>query len=218
VLPSADLDLAVRTAVKARVINNGQSCIAAKRFIVHERVADEFERRFVELMEALVVGDPMDPATEVGPLATEAQAETIAAQVRQTVEHGGRLLTGGRRLDRPGWYYAPTALAGISPDSPAYRDEVFGPVAMLFRVGSLDDAIALANDVPFGLGASAWTRDEGEQARLVEEIEAGMVFVNAMVASDPRLPFGGVKQSGYGRELGPFGMREFLNIKAVWVG
>jgi succinate-semialdehyde dehydrogenase/glutarate-semialdehyde dehydrogenase len=218
VLPSADLDLAVRTAVKARVINNGQSCIAAKRFIVHERVADEFERRFVELMEALVVGDPMDPATEVGPLATEAQAETIATQVRQTVEHGGRLLTGGRRLDRPGWYYAPTALAGISPDSPAYRDEVFGPVAMLFRVGSLDEAIALANDVPFGLGASAWTRDQGEQARLVEEIEAGMVFVNAMVASDPRLPFGGVKQSGYGRELGPFGMREFLNIKAVWVG
>ena len=160
----------------------------------------------------------MDPATEVGPLATEAQAETIATQVRQTVEHGGRLLTGGRRLDRPGWYYAPTALAGISPDSPAYRDEVFGPVAMLFRVGSLDEAIAIANDVPFGLGASAWTRDAGEQARLVEEIEAGMVFLNAMVASDPRLPFGGVKQSGYGRELGPFGMREFLNIKAVWVG
>ena len=218
VLPSADLDLAVRTAVKARVLNNGQSCIAAKRFIVHEQVAEEFERRFVAGMESLVVGDPMDPATEVGPLATEAQAETIARQVRDTVAAGGRLLTGGRRLDRPGWYYAPTAIADVAPDSPAYRDEVFGPVAMLFRAGSVEEAIAVANDVPFGLGASVWTRDAAEQARLVDEIEAGMVFVNAMVASDPRLPFGGVKQSGYGRELGPFGMREFLNIKAVWVG
>ena len=218
VLPSADLDLAVRTAVRARVINNGQSCIAAKRFIVHERIADEFERRFVAGMEALVVGDPMDPATDVGPLATEAQARTIDEQVRGTVEAGGRLLTGGRRLDRPGWYYAPTAISGVTPDSPAYRDEVFGPVAMLFRVGDLDEAIAVANDVPFGLGASAWTTEAREQDRLVDEIEAGMVFINAMVASDPRIPFGGVKQSGYGRELGPFGMREFLNIKAVWVG
>jgi succinate-semialdehyde dehydrogenase/glutarate-semialdehyde dehydrogenase len=218
VLPSADLDVAVKTAVRARVINNGQSCIAAKRFIVHQAVADEFERRYVAGMEALVVGDPMDPATDVGPLATEAQVQTIEAQVRQTVEAGGRLLTGGRRLDRPGWYYAPTALAGITPDSPAYHDEVFGPVALLFRAASLDDAIRLANDSPFGLGASAWTRDDRERDRLVDELEAGMVFINAMVASDPRLPFGGVKQSGYGRELGPFGMREFLNIKAVWVG
>lgn len=218
VLPSADLDAAVRTAVKARVINNGQSCIAAKRFIVHQRIADEFERRFVAGMEALAVGDPMDPATEVGPLATEAQVKTIEEQVRQTVAAGARLLTGGRRLDRPGWYYAPTALAGITRDSPGYRDEVFGPVALLFRVRDLDEAVALANDVPFGLGASAWTRDEEEQRRLVDEIEAGMVFINAMVASDPRLPFGGVKASGYGRELGPFGLREFLNIKTVWVG
>jgi succinate-semialdehyde dehydrogenase/glutarate-semialdehyde dehydrogenase len=218
VLPSADLDVAVKTAVRARVINNGQSCIAAKRFIVHQAVADEFERRYVAGMEALVVGDPMDPATDVGPLATEAQVQTIEAQVRQTVEAGGRLLTGGRRLDRPGWYYAPTALAGITPDSPAYHDEVFGPVALLFSAASLDDAIRLANDSPFGLGASAWTRDDRERDRLVDELEAGMVFINAMVASDPRLPFGGVKQSGYGRELGPFGMREFLNIKAVWVG
>jgi succinate-semialdehyde dehydrogenase/glutarate-semialdehyde dehydrogenase len=218
VLPSADLDVAVKTAVRARVINNGQSCIAAKRFIVHQAVADEFERRYVAGMEALVVGDPMDPATDVGPLATEAQVQTIEAQVRQTVEAGGRLLTGGRRLDRPGWYYAPTALAGITPDSPAYHDEVFGPVALLFSAASLDDAIRLANDSPFGLGASAWTRDDRERDRLVDELEVGMVFINAMVASDPRLPFGGVKQSGYGRELGPFGMREFLNIKAVWVG
>ena len=218
VLPSADLDAAVKTAVKARVINNGQSCIAAKRFIVHEAIADEFERRYVAGMEALVVGDPLDPATDVGPLATEAQVETIAAQVSQTLAAGGRLLTGGRRLDRQGWYYAPTALAGITPDSPAYHDEVFGPVAMLFRVAGLDDAIRLANDSPFGLGASAWTRDARERERLVDELEAGMVFINAMVASDPRLPFGGVKQSGYGRELGPFGLREFVNIKAVWVG
>jgi succinate-semialdehyde dehydrogenase/glutarate-semialdehyde dehydrogenase len=218
VLPSADLDLAVKTAVKARVINNGQSCIAAKRFIVHQAVADEFERRYVAGMEALVVGDPMDPATDVGPLATEAQVQTIEAQVRQTVEAGARLLTGGCRLDRTGWYYAPTALAGITPESPAYHDEVFGPVALLFRASSLDDAIRLANDSPFGLGASAWTRDDRERDRLVDELEAGMVFINAMVASDPRLPFGGVKQSGYGRELGPFGIREFLNIKAVWVG
>ena len=218
VLPSADLDLAVRTGVKARVINNGQSCIAAKRFIVHQAVADEFERRFVAGMEALVVGDPMDPGVDVGPLATEAQVNTIEAQVRRTVEAGARLLTGGRRLDRPGYYYAPTALTGVTPDSPAYHDEVFGPVAMLFRVPDLDEAIRLANDIPFGLGASAWTRDDRERARLVDELEAGLVFINAMVASDPRLPFGGVKQSGYGRELGPFGMREFLNIKTVWLG
>jgi succinate-semialdehyde dehydrogenase/glutarate-semialdehyde dehydrogenase len=218
VMPSADVDLAVKTAVKARVINNGQSCIAAKRFIVHESIADEFERRFVEGMEQLVVGDPIDPRTDVGPLATEAQVETIERQVRQTVEAGAQLLTGGRRLDRPGYWYAPTALAGITRESPAWHDEVFGPVAMLFRVPDLDAAVRLANDVPFGLGASAWTREERERERLIDEIEAGMVFINAMVASDPRVPFGGVKQSGYGRELGPFGMREFLNIKTVWVG
>ncbi|HYC32078.1 MAG TPA: NAD-dependent succinate-semialdehyde dehydrogenase [Gemmatimonadales bacterium] len=218
VLPSADLELAVKTAVKARVINNGQSCIAAKRFIVHESIADEFERRFVAGMEALVVGDPMDPATDVGPLATESQVKTIGEQVRGTLAAGGRLLTGGERLDRPGWYYAPTAITAVTPESPAYRDEVFGPVAMLFRVRDLDEAVRVANDVPFGLGASVWTADAEEQRRLVDEIEAGMVFINAMVASDPRIPFGGVKESGYGRELGPFGMREFLNIKAVWVG
>jgi succinate-semialdehyde dehydrogenase / glutarate-semialdehyde dehydrogenase len=217
VMPSADLDAAVQTAVKARVVNNGQSCIAAKRFIVAESVADDFERRFAAGMEALVVGDPMDPKTDVGPLATEAQLRTIAGQVDSSVKAGARILTGGRRVDRPGWYYAPTVLTGVSPDSPAYYEEVFGPVALLFRVKGIDDAIRLANDSPFGLGASAWTRNDAERARFIAEIEAGMVFINAMVASDPRVPFGGVKQSGYGRELSHFGIREFVNIKTVWV-
>lgn len=194
------------------------SSIAAKRFIVHQSVADEFERRFVEGMRALKVGDPMDPATELGPLATRSQLETIEEQVRQLVEEGARVLTGGARLDRPGWYYAPTALAGVTRNSPASREEVFGPVALLFRVGGMDEAIRVANDAPFGLGASAWTRDESERSRFIDELESGMVFIDAMVASDPRLPFGGIKQSGYGRELGPFGIREFLNIKTVWIG
>jgi succinate-semialdehyde dehydrogenase/glutarate-semialdehyde dehydrogenase len=217
VMPGADLDAAVQTAVKARVVNNGQSCIAAKRFIVAEAVADEFERRFVAGMEALVVGDPMDPKTDVGPLATEAQLRTISGQVDGSVKAGARILTGGRRLDRPGWYYAPTVLTGVTPDSPAYYEEVFGPVALLFRVKGIDDAIRLANDSPFGLAASAWTRDDAERARFIAEIEAGMVFINAMVASDPRVPFGGVKESGFGRELGHYGIREFVNIKTVWV-
>jgi succinate-semialdehyde dehydrogenase/glutarate-semialdehyde dehydrogenase len=218
VMPGADLDAAVQTAVKARVVNNGQSCIAAKRFIVADAVADEFERRFVAGMEALVVGDPMDPKTDVGPLATEAQLRTIAEQVERSVEAGARVLTGGRRLDRPGWYYAPTVLTGITPDTPAYYEEVFGPVALLFRVKGIDEAIRLANDSPFGLGASAWTGNEAERARFISEIEAGMVFINAMVASDPRVPFGGVKESGSGRELGHYGIREFVNIKTIWIG
>ena len=218
VMPGADLEAAARTAVKARVVNNGQSCIAAKRFIVDQRVADEFERRLVAGMEALVVGDPLDPGTDVGPLASEAQRRTVAGQVERSVEAGARVLTGGRKLDGPGWYYAPTVLTDISPAAPAYHEEVFGPVALLFRVKGIDDAIRQANDSPFGLGASVWTRDPAEQARFVAEIEAGMVFVNAMVASDPRVPFGGVKESGYGRELSHFGIREFVNIKTVWVG
>ena len=217
VMPGADLDAAVQTAVKARVVNNGQSCIAAKRFIVADAVADEFERRFVAGMEALVVGDPMDSKTDVGPLATKAQLDTIAGQVERSVEAGARVLTGGHKLDRPGWYYAPTVLTGVTPDSPAYHEEVFGPVAMVFRVKGIDDAIRLANDSPFGLGASAWTRNDAERARFIGEIEAGMVFINAMVASDPRVPFGGVKESGYGRELSHYGIREFVNVKTVWV-
>jgi succinate-semialdehyde dehydrogenase / glutarate-semialdehyde dehydrogenase len=218
VMPSANLDAAVTTAVKARVINNGQSCIAAKRFIVAGSIADEFERRLIAGMQSLVVGDPLDPRTDVGPLANEAQVKTLAAQVERSVSDGARLLTGGHRLDRPGYYFAPGVLTDISPDAPAYREEVFGPVALLFRARDIDQAIAIANDSPFGLGASAWTNDEAERRRFITELEAGMVFINAMVASDPRLPFGGVKQSGYGRELSEYGLREFVNIKTVWIG
>ena len=217
VMPSADLESAVRTAVKARTINNGQSCIAAKRFIVHEAIADEFERRYVAGFKALKVGDPMDPATDVGPLASESQVLTIDEQVKRSVAAGAKLLAGGRRLDRPGFWYEPTVLTNVTPDSPAYYDEVFGPVAILFRARNQDDAIRLANDSPFGLGASAWTADSAERRRFVDEIEAGMVFINAMVASDARVPFGGVKQSGYGRELSWHGIHEFVNAKTVWV-
>jgi succinate-semialdehyde dehydrogenase/glutarate-semialdehyde dehydrogenase len=217
VMPDADLDAAARTAVKARVVNNGQSCIAAKRFIVDEAVADEFERRFVAGMEALEVGDPMEPGTDIGPLATESQVKTLVDQVERAVGAGATVLTGGRKLDRPGWYYPPTVLGGIIPTSPVYHEEVFGPVALLLRVAGIDEAIRVANDSPFGLGASAWTRNQAERDRFIAEIEAGMVFINAMVASDPRVPFGGVKESGYGRELSPYGVREFVNMKTVWV-
>jgi succinate-semialdehyde dehydrogenase/glutarate-semialdehyde dehydrogenase len=217
VLPSADLDAAARTAVKARVINNGQSCIAAKRFIVHRDVADAFEERFVRHMAALRVGDPLDPATDVGPLATAAIRDEVAEQVRRSVEMGARVLVGGEPIQRPGFFYAPTLLADIPPDSPAYTEEVFGPVALLHRARDNEDALRLANDTVFGLGSSVWTRDPEEAAFFVDGIEAGMTFVNAMVASDPRLPFGGVKQSGYGRELAAFGIREFVNVKSVWM-
>ena len=217
VMPSADLEVASRTAVKARTINNGQSCIAAKRFIVAEEIADEFERRLVAGMESLVVGDPMDPATDVGPLANEAQVKTLADQIARSVRAGARLLSGGYPLDRPGYYFAPGVLTGITPDSPAYTEEIFGPVALLHRVADLDEAIRLANDSDFGLGASAWTQTQRERDRFIAELEAGMVFINAMVASDPRLPFGGVKQSGYGRELSHYGIREFVNVKTVWI-
>jgi succinate-semialdehyde dehydrogenase/glutarate-semialdehyde dehydrogenase len=217
VMPSADLEAAVRTAVKARTINNGQSCIAAKRFIVAESIAVEFERKYVAAFKALKVGDPMDAATDIGPLANENQVLTIAEQVERSIAAGAKLLTGGKRLDRPGYWYEPTVLTNVTPESPAYYDEVFGPVAILFRARTVDDAIRLANDSPFGLGASAWTNDPAERKRFVEEIEAGMVFINAMVASDPRVPFGGMKQSGYGRELSRHGVHEFVNAKTVWV-
>jgi succinate-semialdehyde dehydrogenase/glutarate-semialdehyde dehydrogenase len=217
VMPSADLEAAVKTAVKARTLNNGQSCIAAKRFIVHADVYAEFARRFVAGMQALKVGDPADEATEVGPLATASILEELDEQVRKSVAAGARILTGGERLEWPGNYYAPTVLADVRKNSPAYAEEFFGPVALLFRARSIEEAIELANDTTFGLGASAWTRDERERTRFTDEIEAGAVFINAMVASDPRLPFGGVKRSGYGRELGEFGIREFVNIKTVWI-
>jgi succinate-semialdehyde dehydrogenase / glutarate-semialdehyde dehydrogenase len=216
VMPSADLDDAISTAVKARTINNGQSCIAAKRFIVAGAVYDEFERRFVETMRALKVGDPMDPATDVGPLATSAIRDELHAQVERAVASGARLLLGGRMIAGPGYFYEPTVLAGVPRDSNVFHEELFGPVAMLFRVKDAAEAIDWANDSPFGLGSSVWTRDAAEQSRFIDEIEAGAVFANGMVASDPRLPFGGVKRSGYGRELGVFGIREFVNIKTVW--
>src|SRR5215470_4873673 len=217
VMSSADLDAAVATAVEARIINNGQSCIAAKRFIVAESIADVFEKKFVSRMEALVVGDPMDDKTELGPLASAEALTSLDDDVRKTVDAGARLLTGGYPLKRAGHYYAPTVLTDIPPDSPAYKEEFFGPVASLFRVKNLDEAIQLANDSRFGLGASAWTQDEAERERFINELEAGMVFINKMVASDARLPFGGVKQSGHGRELGVHGIHEFVNIKTVWL-
>jgi succinate-semialdehyde dehydrogenase/glutarate-semialdehyde dehydrogenase len=215
VMPSADLETAARTAVKARTINNGQSCIAAKRFIVHEAVADEFERRFVAGMEALRVGDPLDESTEIGPLATPDILRDVEAQVGDSVAAGARLLTGGRRLDRTGNYYAPTVLGSVPRDARAYREEVFGPVATIFRVSDVDSAVTIANDTTFGLGASAWTNDARERDRFIRELDAGLVFVNGMVASDPRLPFGGVKHSGYGRELSEEGIREFVHVKTV---
>jgi succinate-semialdehyde dehydrogenase/glutarate-semialdehyde dehydrogenase len=217
VMPSADLARAARIGVEARTINNGQSCIAAKRFIVDARIAAEFERALVAGMAALRVGDPMDESTQVGPLATPEILEGLDQQVRRSVELGARVLTGGKRLDRPGHYYAPTVLADVPRDAPAYGEELFGPVAALFRTNGIEEAIRLANDTEFGLGASAWTNDQAEQRRFIDEIEAGMVFINGMVASDPRLPFGGAKRSGYGRELGACGIREFVNAKTVRV-
>ncbi|HEV7475499.1 MAG TPA: NAD-dependent succinate-semialdehyde dehydrogenase [Pyrinomonadaceae bacterium] len=217
VMPSADLAEAVTTAVKARTINNGQSCIAAKRFIVDARIYDEFERKFVEEMKALRVGDPLQESTDIGPLATGQILKDVDEQVKTLIAAGGLLLTGGKRLDRAGNFYEPTVLVNVPPDSPASCEEIFGPVAMLFRVRNIDEAIALANATTFGLGAAAWTNDRNEQERFAEELEAGCVFINGMVASDPRLPFGGIKNSGYGRELSDFGIREFVNIKTVWV-
>src|SRR5438477_4170735 len=222
VMPSADLETAVATAVKARTINNGQSCIAAKRFIVQTQIYEEFEKRFVEIMKALRVGDPSDEATDIGPLATEQILKDLEEQVQVSVAAGAKILTGGHKFKAGGNlargnFYEPTVLVDIPKNSPAYADEIFGPVASLFRVGGIDEAIELANATPFGLGAAAWTNDEAERGRFVDELEAGCVFINGMVASDPRLPFGGVKHSGYGRELGEFGIREFVNIKTVWI-
>ncbi|MGH2537177.1 MAG: NAD-dependent succinate-semialdehyde dehydrogenase [Candidatus Promineifilaceae bacterium] len=217
VLPSADLEAAVSTAVTARVQNNGQSCIAAKRFILHREIANEFEEGFLERMSQLKLGDPMDADTDVGPLSSAAIRDELAAQVDESVAAGARLQLGGRIPAGPGFYYPPTVLSQVPPAAPAYSQELFGPVASLFRVHSLDEAIALANATQFGLAASAWTNDAAERERLVNEIEAGAVFINGLVKSDPRLPFGGVKDSGYGRELGLAGIREFVNVKAVWI-
>ena len=215
VLASADLPRAVATAVKARIINNGQSCIAAKRFIVADAIYDQFVRDFAAAMGALRVGDPTAPDTELGPLALPAIRDGVADQVDRSVAAGARLLVGGRRPEGRGWFYPATVLTEVPPDAAAAREEVFGPVAAVFRVAGIDEAIAVANASPFGLGAAAWTRDRAEADRLARELDSGSVFINGMVASDQRFPFGGVKRSGYGRELGVFGLREFVNIKTV---
>ena len=222
VMPSADFEDAVSTAVKARTINNGQSCIAAKRFIVHDEIYDRFEKEFVESMKRLRVGDPIEESIDVGPLATEQILKDLEEQVQVSVAAGAKLLTGGHRVKFDGAlargnFYEPTVLVDIPKDSPAYRDEIFGPVASLFRIGTLGEAIDLANATTFGLGSAAWTNEEKERDRFINDLEAGCVFINGMVASDPRLPFGGVKHSGYGRELSYFGIREFVNIKTVWI-
>ena len=215
VMPSADVAGAIETAVKARTINNGQSCIAAKRFIVHRAIAERFLREFAAGMQALRMGDPLDPSTQLGPLASARLAEELETQVQESVTKGARLVCGGRRAAPDSAFFPPTVLTDIPRESPAYRDELFGPVGCVFVANDVDDAIRIANDTRFGLGASAWTNDPGECERFVRELEAGSVFVNDMVVSDPHFPFGGVKASGYGRELSDVGLREFVNVKTV---
>jgi succinate-semialdehyde dehydrogenase/glutarate-semialdehyde dehydrogenase len=217
VMPSANFEEAVSTAVKARVANNGQSCIAAKRFIVAESIADRFEEEFVKRMEALRLGDPLDESTELGPLASATAVNDLQRDVQKSIDDGARLLTGGKPHEGKGNFYPPTVLTDIPRNSPAYSEEFFGPVASIFRVKDVADAIRVANDTRFGLGASVWTQDADERDQFIRDLEAGMIFINKMVASDPRVPFGGVKQSGFGRELGPFGIREFTNVKTVWI-
>jgi succinate-semialdehyde dehydrogenase / glutarate-semialdehyde dehydrogenase len=217
VMPSADFEQAISTAVRSRTVNTGQSCIAAKRFFVADEVYDDFIKQFVEKMRALRIGDPFDETTEIGPLATEQILNGVHEQVQKSIAAGARLLTGGNRIHGPGFFYEPTVLVDVPKESPAYREEVFGPVASIFRVRDVAEAIETANDSAFGLGASAWTNDRDEQELFASELESGMVFINAMVASDPRLPFGGTKRSGFGRELGAHGIREFTNIKTIWI-
>jgi succinate-semialdehyde dehydrogenase/glutarate-semialdehyde dehydrogenase len=217
VLADADLDLATAGAVRGRTLNSGQSCIAAKRFVVSADVAETFERQFAAKMAALRVGDPQDPACEIGPLAREDLVETLDEQVRRSVAMGARVVTGGRRRAGRGWYYEPTVLADVTDDMPVMSEETFGPVAAIRVVRDVDEAIQVANASNFGLGASVWTRDEALAERIARRIEAGIVYINAPVASDPRVPFGGVKNSGYGRELSAFGIREFTNVQTIWI-
>lgn len=218
VMPSADIDAAIKTAVTGRVQNNGQSCIAAKRFIVHTSIYDEFIEKFVGRMEALRVGDPTDPDTDVGPLATEQGRDEVAKQVEAAATAGAVIRCGGKRPNRPGWFYPPTVITDITKDMTLYTEEVFGPVASVFRSENIDEAIEIANATTFGLGSNAWTQDEAEQQRFIDDIVAGAVFINGMTVSHPELPFGGVKRSGYGRELASHGIREFCNVKTVWIG
>ena len=217
VMPSANFEGALSSAVKARTINAGQSCIAAKRLLIADELYDEFLDQFVDRMAALKVGDPMDPVTEIGPLATERILKGVNDQVQKSIATGAKLLTGGNRIQRPGFFYEPTVLIDVPREAPVYREEVFGPVASVFRVSDAAEAIEIANDSSFGLGASAWTNNPEEEQLFVSDLETGMVFINAMVASDPRLPFGGVKRSGFGRELGAAGIREFTNTKTIWI-
>lgn len=216
VMPSADLDAASSVAVKARVSNNGQSCIAGKRFIVHTEVYDRFVRMFVDKMNALKVGDPMDEATDVGPLATESGRADVAELVDDAVVKGAQVLAGGGAPDRPGWYYTPTVLAGLTDDMRIVMEETFGPVASVYRVADREEAVRVANQTTFGLSSAVWTTDATEQDWFVTHLDAGAVFVNGMTVSHPELPFGGVKDSGYGRELAAAGIREFCNLKTVW--
>jgi acyl-CoA reductase-like NAD-dependent aldehyde dehydrogenase len=218
VFADADLDAAAKTAVKARFQNNGESCIAAKRFIVETSVHDEFLRRFVELAGAQILGNPMEEATQVGPCAREDLRETVNEQVRATVAHGARLVLGGKPIDRPGFFYEPTIVADVAPGTRMFDEETFGPAAAVVRANGRDHALSLANASTFGLGSSLWTRDVAAAEDFAARVEAGAVFINGMVASDPRLPFGGVKRSGYGRELSAFGIHEFVNIQTVWIG
>ncbi|PSP14288.1 MAG: NADP-dependent succinic semialdehyde dehydrogenase [Cyanobacteria bacterium SW_11_48_12] len=218
VLESADLEAAASTAVTARMLNSGQSCIAAKRFIVAEAIADEFQQRLVEKFQALKLGDPSQEDTEIGPLATPQILQDLERQVQATVEGGAKVLIGGKsNSDSAGNFYPPTILTDIPSGTPSDNEELFGPVALLYRVENIEEAIALANATPYGLGASAWTNQAPERDRLIKELEAGAVFINSLVKSDPRLPFGGIKHSGYGRELGYPGIHEFVNVKTVWI-
>ncbi|WJR32384.1 NADP-dependent succinic semialdehyde dehydrogenase [Mycobacteroides immunogenum] len=217
VMPSADLEKAVSTAVTARVQNNGQSCIAAKRFIAHRDIYDDFLAKFVDTMASLRVGDPTDPATDIGPLATEQGRDEVDKQVQQAVAAGATVRCGGVRPERPGWFYPPTVLTDITREMPIFGEEVFGPVASVYRATDIDEAIDIANDTSFGLGANAWTREETEQQRFINGLDAGQVFINGMTVSYPEVPFGGIKRSGYGRELSAHGIREFCNIKTVWI-
>jgi succinate-semialdehyde dehydrogenase/glutarate-semialdehyde dehydrogenase len=218
VMPSADLAQAAKVATTSRCQNNGQSCISAKRFIVHTDVYDEFLELFTQEMSALVVGDPMEDGTDVGPLSTEQGREDVEALVKDAIDKGAQVVLGGRRPDRPGWWYPPTIVAGITPEMEMYTEEVFGPVAQVYRVGDIDEAIEVANATRFGLGSNAWTTDAEEQERFVRDLAAGQTFLNGMVTSFPALPFGGIKASGHGRELAAEGIKEFMNAKTVWVG
>ncbi|RZU32364.1 NADP-dependent succinic semialdehyde dehydrogenase [Blastococcus saxobsidens] len=218
VMPSAHLDTAAEVATTARNQNNGQSCIAAKRFFVHREVAEEFTRLFAEKIGALTVGDPMEEGTQIGPLATESGVRDVEEYVADARDKGATVVVGGKRVDRPGWFYEPTLVTGVTPEMRMHSEEVFGPVAALYVVDSLEEAIGIANSHVYGLGSNLWSEDEDERARFVRDIQSGMAFINGMTASYPDLPFGGVKQSGYGRELTEVGMYEFMNAKTVWIG